>query len=46
MKTVFLLKISIGYKKNAEFYADSKFVEMGFQKMFRKKVLGKKLCEL
>jgi hypothetical protein len=29
--------------KNAEFYADSKFVETGSQNVF--KVMGKKMCE-
>jgi hypothetical protein len=33
-----------GVSKNAEFYADSEFAEMA-HKMFRKKVIGKKLCE-
>ncbi len=31
-KIVFLEKYQYGYKKNAEFYADLKFVDAGFQK--------------
>ncbi len=33
-----------GIPKNAEFYADSKFVKTG-SKMSREKVIGKKLCK-
>ncbi len=31
-KKIFPEKYQYGYKKNAEFYADSKFVDAGFQK--------------
>ncbi len=43
-KILFSTKIQYGVPKNAEFYVDSKFVEMA-KILFRKKVIGKKRCE-
>ena len=41
-KKNFLEKYHYGYQKNAEFYADFKFVDAGFQEMPLTKVKSKK----
>ncbi len=40
-KKFFLEKYHYGYQKNAEFYADFKFVDAGFQKCSQQKLKAK-----